>query len=421
VWNALSLIVMKFGGSSVGTIERMRLVAERIAETRRKGHRLVVVVSAMGDTTDDLIDKAKELSDDPPAREMDMLLTTGEQVSVALLSMALHKIGEDAVSLTGWQAGIRTDGTHGKARIQDITPQRIFDELDKGRIVVVAGFQGWTETGEITTLGRGGSDTTAVALAAAIKADLCEIYTDVDGVYSTDPRVVRNARKLPVITYDEMLELAHLGAAVLHPRAVEYAKQYNVKLVVRSSFTRNEGTIVQEAADMEQGIVVRGIAYDKNVARISISGVNDVPGVLAKVFGALAADNIDVDMIVQSGVTDGKADFSFTVAASERPRAMKVIEGIRDAVPYREASYEEGLVKVSIVGAGMVSNPGVAAKMFESIAAQGVNIKMVSTSEIKVSCVIDNEKLQDVVRALHTAFGLDTAETAYVGGPAERR
>jgi aspartate kinase len=412
---------MKFGGSSVGTIERMRLVAERIAETRRKGHRLVVVVSAMGDTTDDLIDKAKELSDDPPAREMDMLLTTGEQVSVALLSMALHKIGEDAVSLTGWQAGIRTDGTHGKARIQDITPQRIFDELDKGRIVVVAGFQGWTETGEITTLGRGGSDTTAVALAAAIKADLCEIYTDVDGVYSTDPRVVRNARKLPVITYDEMLELAHLGAAVLHPRAVEYAKQYNVKLVVRSSFTRNEGTIVQEAADMEQGIVVRGIAYDKNVARISISGVNDVPGVLAKVFGALAADNIDVDMIVQSGVTDGKADFSFTVAASERPRAMKVIEGIRDAVPYREASYEEGLVKVSIVGAGMVSNPGVAAKMFESIAAQGVNIKMVSTSEIKVSCVIDNEKLQDVVRALHTAFGLDTAETAYVGGPAERR
>jgi len=417
----LSLIVMKFGGSSVGTIERMRLVAERIAEARRQGHRLVVVVSAMGDTTDDLIDKAKELNDAPPAREMDMLLTTGEQVSVALLSMALHKIGEDAVSLTGWQAGIRTDGTHGKARILDITPQRIFDELGKGRIVVVAGFQGWTETGEITTLGRGGSDTTAVALAAAIKADLCEIYTDVDGVYSTDPRVVRNARKLPVITYDEMLELAHLGAAVLHPRAVEYAKQYNVKLVVRSSFTRNEGTIVQEAAEMEQGIVVRGIAYDKNVARISVSGVDDVPGVLAKVFGALAADNIDVDMIVQSGVTDGKADFSFTVAGSERPRAMKVIEGIRDVVPYREASYEEGLVKVSIVGAGMVSNPGVAAKMFATIAAQGVNIKMVSTSEIKVSCVIDNEKLHDVVRALHTAYGLDTAETAFVGGPAERR
>jgi len=415
------LIVMKFGGSSVGTIERMRLVAERIAQVKRQGHRVVVVVSAMGDTTDDLIDKAKELHDDPPAREMDMLLTTGEQVSVALLSMALHRIGEDAVSLTGWQAGIRTDGTHGKARICDIEPRRIFDELDKGRVVVVAGFQGWTENGEITTLGRGGSDTTAVALAAAIKADLCEIYTDVDGVYSTDPRVVRNARKLPVITYDEMLELAHLGAAVLHPRAVEYAKQYNVKLVVRSSFTWNEGTLVQEAAEMEQGIVVRGIAYDKNVARISIAGVDDVPGVLAKVFGALAAENIDVDMIVQSGVTDGKADFSFTVAETDRPLAMKVIEGIRDLVPYREASYEEGLVKVSIVGAGMVSNPGVAAKMFKAIASQGVNIKMVSTSEIKVSCVIDNEKYQDVVRALHTAFGLDTAETAYVGGPAERR
>jgi len=415
------LIVMKFGGSSVGTIERMQHVARRIADAKGKGHRLVVVVSAMGDTTDDLIDKARELNDDPPAREMDMLLTTGEQISVALLAMALHKIGLDAVSLTGWQAGILTDTTHGKAKILDITPQRIFDELDKGRIVIVAGFQGWTAAGEITTLGRGGSDTTAVALAAAIGADLCEIYTDVDGVYSADPRVVRNARKLSDISYDEMLELAHLGAAVLHPRAVEYAKQYNVPLVVRSSFTENEGTYVREVAEMEKGVVVRGIAYEKNVARISIIGVDDVPGVLARVFGALAADGIDVDIIVQSGVVEGKADFSFTVAAADRPRAMRVIENIRSEVPYQEAVFEEGLVKVSIVGAGMVSNPGVAARMFEVIAQQGINIKMVSTSEIKVSCVMDDGKLQDVVRALHTAFDLDTAETVFVGGPQERR
>ena len=412
---------MKFGGSSVGTIERMQHVARRIADAKGKGHRLVVVVSAMGDTTDDLIDKARELNDDPPAREMDMLLTTGEQISVALLAMALHKIGLDAVSLTGWQAGILTDTTHGKAKILDITPQRIFDELDKGRIVIVAGFQGWTAAGEITTLGRGGSDTTAVALAAAIGADLCEIYTDVDGVYSADPRVVRNARKLSDISYDEMLELAHLGAAVLHPRAVEYAKQYNVPLVVRSSFTENEGTYVREVAEMEKGVVVRGIAYEKNVARISIIGVDDVPGVLARVFGALAADGIDVDIIVQSGVVEGKADFSFTVAAADRPRAMRVIENIRSEVPYQEAVFEEGLVKVSIVGAGMVSNPGVAARMFEVIAQQGINIKMVSTSEIKVSCVMDDGKLQDVVRALHTAFDLDTAETVFVGGPQERR
>jgi aspartate kinase len=412
---------MKFGGSSVGTIERMQHVARRIADAKGKGHRLVVVVSAMGDTTDDLIDKARELNDDPPAREMDMLLTTGEQISVALLAMALHKIGLDAVSLTGWQAGILTDTTHGKAKILDITPQRIFDELDKGRIVIVAGFQGWTAAGEITTLGRGGSDTTAVALAAAIGADLCEIYTDVDGVYSADPRVVRNARKLSDISYDEMLELAHLGAAVLHPRAVEYAKQYNVPLVVRSSFTENEGTYVREVAEMEKGVVVRGIAYEKNIARISIIGVDDVPGVLARVFGALAADGIDVDIIVQSGVVEGKADFSFTVAAADRPRAMRVIENIRSEVPYQEAVFEEGLVKVSIVGAGMVSNPGVAARMFEVIAQQGINIKMVSTSEIKVSCVMDDGKLQDVVRALHTAFDLDTAETVFVGGPQERR
>ncbi|MGG4033678.1 aspartate kinase [Paenibacillus cisolokensis] len=417
----MSLIVMKFGGSSVGTTERMQRVAQRIVEKKTAGDRVVVVVSAMGDTTDDLIDQSKLLNDNPPAREMDMLLTTGEQISVALLSMTIHKLGHSAVSMTGWQAGIRTDAVHGKARITDIRPDRIHRALDEGQIVIVAGFQGMTEDGEITTLGRGGSDTTAVALAAAIQADVCEIYTDVDGVYSTDPRVVKCARKLNEISYDEMLELAHLGAAVLHPRAVEYAKHYNVKLVVRSSFTQNEGTSVKEEAVMEQGVVVRGIAFEKNVSRISIMGVEDVPGVLAGVFGALAEAGIDVDIIVQSGVKDGKADFSFTLGLGDRDKALSVIEGIRSKVPYREVTSEEGLVKVSIVGAGMVSNPGVAASMFKTISSLGVSIKMVSTSEIKVSCVIDAEHLNDVVRALHTAYGLDTSEQAFVGGPQERR
>jgi aspartate kinase, monofunctional class len=417
----LSLIVMKFGGSSVGTTERMQRVAQRIIDKKLQGHRVVVVVSAMGDTTDDLIDKSQELNDKPPAREMDMLLTTGEQISVALLAMTIHKLGHEAKSFTGWQAGIVTEAVHGKARISDIAPARLFKALDDGNIVIVAGFQGMTEDGEITTLGRGGSDTTAVALAAAIRADVCEIYTDVDGVYSTDPRVVKNARKLDVISYDEMLELAHLGAAVLHPRAVEYAKHNKVHLVVRSSFTQNEGTLVREEAAMEQGVVVSGIAFDKNVARISILGVEDVPGVLANVFGALAAEGIDVDIIVQSGVQNGKADFSFTVSLTDRAKALGVIENIRSVVSYREATFEEGLVKVSIVGAGMVSNPGVAAKMFDVISKLDVSIKMVSTSEIKCSCVIAAEPLHDVVRALHTAYGLDTADAAFVGGPQDRR
>lgn len=417
----MALIVMKFGGSSVGSTERMKRVAQRIVDKKLQGDRVVVVVSAMGDTTDDLIDKSKDLHDNPPAREMDMLLTTGEQISTALLSMTIHSLGHEARSLTGWQAGIRTEALHGKARITDIVPERLHRELEAGHIVIVAGFQGMTDDGEITTLGRGGSDTTAVALAAAIRADVCEIYTDVDGIYSTDPRIVKNARKLNAITYDEMLELANLGAAVLHPRAVEYAKHNNVNLVVRSSFTQNEGTLVREEAEMEQGIVVRGIAYDKNVARISILGVADVPGVLASMFGALAEAGIDVDIIVQSGVKDGKADFSFTVSQADRTRAMDVIGGIRAAVPYDDSAYEENLVKVSIVGAGMVSHPGVAARMFEAISKLGVSIKMVSTSEIKVSCVIDAGPVQDVIRALHTAYDLDTADTVFVGGPQDRR
>jgi aspartate kinase len=417
---------MKFGGSSVGTTERMQRVAQRIVDKKQQGHQVVVVVSAMGDTTDDLIDKSSELNGQPPAREMDMLLTTGEQISTALLAMAIHKLGHAARSFTGWQAGIETEAVHGRARITKIEPKRLRSALDRGEIAIVAGFQGMSEEGEITTLGRGGSDTTAVALAAAVQADVCEIYTDVDGVYSTDPRVVKCARKLDIISYDEMLELAHLGAAVLHPRAVEYAKHQQVRLVVRSSFTQNEGTLVREEPAMEQGVVVSGIAFDKNVARISILGVEDVPGVLANVFGALAEAGIDVDIIVQSGVqhvdgSNGKADFSFTVSSADRERALDVIANVREAVPYREATYEEGLVKVSIVGAGMVSNPGVAAKMFDVISKTGVSIKMVSTSEIKCSCVIASEPLQDVVRALHTAYGLDTADSAFVGGPQERR
>lgn len=412
---------MKFGGSSVGDTERMKRVAKRIVAKKEEGHKVVVVVSAMGDTTDDLIDLAKSITDRPAVREMDMLLTTGEQVSVALLAMAIQELGTPAISYTGWQAGMITDEAHGRAKINDIKPKRILESLEQGKIVIVAGFQGISDDGEITTLGRGGSDTTAVAIAAAIQADLCEIYTDVDGVYSTDPRIVKHARKLDAISYDEMLELANLGAAILHPRAVEYAKQYNVKLVVRSSFTDAEGTLVKEEAAMEQGIVVRGIAYDKNVARISIQGVKDEPGILAAVFTALAEAGIDVDIIVQSGISNGTADFSFTVHLEDAERAMSVIEGIRDRVEFEKVTSETDLVKVSIVGAGMVSNPGVAAKMFDVISKQGVNIKMVSTSEIKISCVIDVTHLTEVILALHSAFDLDTNQTAFVGGPKERR
>lgn len=417
----MSLIVMKFGGSSVGDVERMKRVAGRIVEAKRSGHQCVVVVSAMGDTTDDLIDLSRQLNPNPPSREMDMLLVNGEQISMSLLAMTIHQLGETAVSFTGWQAGITTEETHARAKITDIDPSRILKALEQDKIVIVAGFQGVSASGEITTLGRGGSDTTAVALAAAIRADKCEIYTDVDGIYSTDPRMVKNARKLKEISYDEMLELAHLGAAVLHPRAVEYAKHYEVTLVVRSSFTHNEGTVVKGETSLEQGIVVSGIACDKNVARISILGVEDRPGILAKVFTALADANVNVDIIVQSGVQFGKADFSFTVAKSDAELALKVIKEIRSEVTYDDATSETDLVKISIVGAGMVSNPGVAAKMFDIISEQGVSIKMVSTSEIKVSCVTDGEKLSEVIRALHTAYGLDTEEQVFVGGPQERR
>ncbi|MEO3944379.1 aspartate kinase [Gorillibacterium sp. CAU 1737] len=418
----MSLVVMKFGGSSVGDAERIKRVASRIVERKKEGNRCVVVVSAMGDTTDDLVELSQQIAGNtPPAREMDMLLTTGEQISVALLSMASQQLGEEAVSFTGWQAGIQTEAVHGKARIQEINPERVLKALEQEKIVVVAGFQGFTEEGEITTLGRGGSDTTAVAVAAAIKADLCEIYTDVDGIYSTDPRIVKVARKLKEISYDEMLELANLGAAVLHPRAVECAKHNKVNLVVRSSFTHNEGTQVKEEAVMEQGIVVSGIAYDKNIARISILGVPERAGQLAAVFTALANEKIDVDIIVQSGIVENQAEFSFSLSGSDVDRALAVIEGLRPTVGFRSVNSETGLVKVSIVGAGMVSTPGVAAKMFATISELGISINMVSTSEIKTSCVINGERLNEVIQALHTAYGLDTDSAVFVGGPSERR
>lgn len=413
---------MKFGGSSLGSAERIKIVADRIAEKKKSGHQCVVVVSAMGDTTDELLDLSKQLTDRASDREMDMLLSTGEQVSMSLMAMRLNHIGYDAVSYTGWQAGITTDEQHAKARIHQIKPKRVQEALNAGKIVIVAGFQGITDEGEITTLGRGGSDTTAVALAAALDADVCEIYTDVDGVYSTDPRIVRHARKLSEISYDEMLELANLGAAVLHPRAVEYAKNYNVHLVVRSSFTDNEGTVVKEEAAMEQGLVVRGIAYDKNISRISLTNVEDRPGILSNVFTALAKENINVDIIVQSGASEnGVADFSFSVSDDDLEKALQVIENLRSKMTIGAVTTEQGLVKVSIVGAGMVSNPGVAAQMFDIIARQGVNIKMVSTSEIKTSCVIEAEKLTEVMLALHSEYELDADQKVFVGGPQVRR
>lgn len=410
----MALIVQKFGGSSVASPEHIRRVARRVADTAEQGNSCIVVVSAMGDTTDDLIDLAQKVSGNRSAREMDMLLTTGEQVSIALLAMALQDLGKDSVSFTGWQAGIRTEAVYGKARITGMDPSRIAAELEKGRIVVVAGFQGITEGGDITTLGRGGSDTTAVALAAALKADLCEIYTDVEGVYSTDPRVVKFARKIPEISYDEMLELANLGAAVLHPRAVEYAKQYQVPLMVRSSFKPNPGTLVKEEAVMEKGIVVRGIAHDLNVAKVALVGVPNRQDNLQVIFQTLAKENVNVDIIVQSVVHNDCSDISFTVAKDELSRTMDVLGALQPRLGAKEIVCEEDLAKVSIVGAGMISNPGVAAQMFQVLTENGMFIRMVSTSEIKVSCVIDAADADKAVRVLHTAFGLDAVEAATV-------
>ncbi|MGZ6530057.1 MAG: aspartate kinase [Tumebacillaceae bacterium] len=411
----MALIVQKFGGSSVANVERIQRVARRVTDTVQAGNSVVVVVSAMGDTTDDLIELARQLSPNPSAREMDMLMTTGEQISIALLAMAVQTLGQPSISFTGGQAGISTEPIHGKARIAGIDPARIHGELQAGKVVIVAGFQGTSDDGSITTLGRGGSDTTAVALAAALEADLCEIYTDVDGVYTTDPRVVKQARKIERISYDEMLELANLGAGVLHPRAVEFAKHYNVALMVRSSFNTNLGTLVEEEASMEQGQIVRGVAHDMNVVKIALVGITGRIGNLQRVFQSLAAKSVNVDIIVNSQVA-GNSDISFTTTLDELSDTKAVLESLLPELGNPEIMVEENLAKVSIVGAGMISNPGVAAQMFGALAEAGISIKMVSTSEIKVSCVVERELAHKAVEVLHTSFGLDGVQEAVVSG-----
>ncbi|MEW6172679.1 MAG: aspartate kinase [Bacillota bacterium] len=401
------LVVQKFGGSSVADAERIKRVAQRVWKTRRQGIDVIVVVSAMGDTTDDLIALSRQITSEPEAREMDQLLSTGEQISIALLVMALQAQGADAISLTGQQAGIFTDGVYSRGSITGVKESRLRAELGKGKIPVVAGFQGLGPDGDITTLGRGGSDTTAVALAAALDADCCEIYTDVDGVYTADPRLVPDAKKLPVISYDEMLELASLGAVVLHPRSVELAKMYGVPLVVRSSFNDNPGTLVKEDAGMERRHMVSGVAHDCKVAKLGLFDVLDQPGIAYRLFSALAAENINVDMIIQGAMRDGRNDIAFTVSEDDLKRALTVVEGMMDAIGAKGLVYDDKVGKVSIVGEGMVTRPGVAASMFEALSGEGINIEMISTSEIKVSCIINEADVPRAVKALHAKFKLD--------------
>ena len=400
------LVVQKYGGSSVANADRIRRVARRIAGVQGEGHSVVVVVSAMGDTTDDLIQLVREITDNPPDREMDVILSTGEQVSIALLTMALKDLGKKAVSLTGAQAGILTDNAHTKARILEVDASRIKKELVKGNIVVAAGFQGVNDLNDITTLGRGGSDTTAVALAAALKADLCEIYTDVDGVYTADPRVVPEAQRLDAVSYDEMLELANLGAVVLHPRSVELAMRYGIPLHVRSSFNDNPGTIIKEVENMEKALVVTGVAYDLNVAKIGLFNVYDRPGIAFRLFKALADEKINVDMIVQSAMRDGRNDISFTCTQVDLKKALEVVGRLHGEIGADGYTGDDQVAKVSIVGAGMVSNPGVAAKMFEALSENNINIEMISTSEIKVSCIIKADDAVKAVKVLHEKFNL---------------
>jgi aspartate kinase len=402
----LALIVQKYGGSSVADHERVMNVAKRITETYEKGNQVVVVVSAQGDTTDHLIDMAYDINPKPSKREMDMLLSTGEQISIALLAMAIEKLGYPAISLTGVQVGIKTSCMYSNARIESIRDDRVRKELDDNKIVIVAGFQGIDEKGNITTLGRGGSDTTAVALAAALEADVCEIYTDVDGVYTADPRVVPEARKLREVTYGEMLELASLGAKVLHNRSVELASKYNVKMVVRSSLNYNEGTLIMEVNEMEK-MVVKGVAHDTDVARISIIAVRDIPGVAYKIFKLLADENINVDIILQSIGRDDTKDISFTVTKAQLTEAVDLINKNLDYIGAKSVSFTNDVAKVSVVGAGMANNPGIAALMFEALAEEGININMISTSEIKISCLIDREDAENAVRAIHKKFRLD--------------
>ena len=404
----MALIVQKYGGTSVGTVERIQAVAEKVAGFHKRGDQVVVVVSAMSGETNRLIELAKGVSDNPSPREMDVLVSTGEQVTIALLSMALQKRGKDARSYTGSQVRILTDSSHTKARITRIDEQNMRADLDAGRVVVVAGFQGVDESGNITTLGRGGSDTTAVALAAALKADECQIYTDVDGVYTTDPRVVDGARRLSRITFEEMIEMASLGSKVLQIRAVEFAGKYNVPLRVLSSFTEGEGTLItfEDENAMEQP-VVSGIAFNRDEAKLTIIGVPDTPGSALKILKPVSDANVEVDMIVQNVGADNHTDFTFTVHRNDLKRAKDILTRTGEALGAREVAGDSKIAKVSIVGVGMRSHAGVATKMFEALSNEGINIQMISTSEIKISVVIDEKYLELAVRALHSVFELD--------------
>ena len=400
----MSLIVQKFGGSSVADADRIRNVARIITRTYQQGHSVVVVLSAQGDTTDDLIEKAREINPHASKREMDMLLSTGEQISISLCAMCIEGMGYQAVSLTGWQVGMLTDSVYSNARIKRIRTERIQKELDKKKIVLVAGFQGINKYDDVTTLGRGGSDTSAVALAAALGADLCQIYTDVDGVYTADPRTVKGARKLEEITFDEMLELASQGAQVLHNRSVEMAKRYNVNLEVISSFSGNPGTKVKEVVKTMEKTHVSGVAKDKNVARLALVGLADRPGIAFKIFSLLAKHNINVDIILQSIGRNESKDISFTVARSDAEAAREIMEENKDAIGFQTVELNDRVAKVSIVGAGMAHNAGVACKMFEALFSAGINIHMISTSEIKISVLVDEREADRAVQAIHDRF-----------------
>jgi len=403
----MSLIVQKYGGTSVGSIDRIRNVARKVVRYYEQGNRMVVVLSAMAGRTDALISLAKEMVEAPDPRELDVLMSTGEQVSVALFAMALKAMGFDACSLLGFQVGIHTDSVYGKARIDEIETTRILNELERNRIVAVAGFQGFDEQGNITTLGRGGSDTTAVALAAALKADVCEIFTDVKGVYTTDPNICSKARKLDAISYDEMLEMASLGAKVLEIRSVEFAKKFNVPVHVRSTFTEDRGTmVVAETKDMEK-VLVSGVAYDKNEARITVRKVPDTPGIAARIFDPVYRSGIVVDMIVQNTSQEKTTDLTFTVKKADFQDTMKIVGNVAGEIGAERVLGDENIAKVSIVGVGMRTHAGVARKMFETLANENINIMMISTSEIKISCVIEEKYTELAVRELHRAFGLD--------------
>jgi aspartate kinase len=403
----MSLIVQKYGGSSVANAERMKKVAQRIVAAEEAGDKVVVVVSAMGDTTDELLKLAYEIAEQPDERELDFLLSTGEIVSSTLLTMAIKSLGHQAISLSGWQAGIYTDATYARARIQDIAPQRLLGELEKGNIVVVAGFQGVTETLDITTLGRGGSDTTAVALAARLSADICQIYTDVEGIYTADPRLVPQARQLREIDYQEMMELASSGAKVMHPRAVELGELYQVPILIASSFSDNEGTLVHGGISMEARNKISGIAHDLNVAKVTVVGVPDHPGIAAAIFEPLAQQNINIDTIVQNASINGITDLTFTVSRSELTQAIRIIEPVAQSIGAQRCLADAKLGKVSIIGTGMQSAPGYAAKMFRTLYEAGINIELITTSEIRITCIITEDRLAEAMQLLHQAFELE--------------